>query len=108
MVIEFNPDIKENTGVWLPDGDALMKWAREQAPSEPSPCGPYVSGRRRVRLEISQETTSINKRWGCSLLIVYVAKVYLAEPRCWIGITPDEIPPIPCPECGPLAERRIK
>ena|SRR5271170_3527065 len=106
MVIEFNPDIKENTGVWLPDGDALMKWAREQAPSEPSPCGPYVSGRRRVRLEISAELCRDYSDSHDEHTEHVMANVYLVEPRCSATYSAEHYS-INC-ECDPLAERRIK
>ena len=86
-----------------------MAWAREQTPSEPSPCVPYVSDCRRVRLEISAESIHFPE-WGGDgpgqRNPIVMARVYLAEPFCknkecrgWVG---------PCRECSPLAERRLQ
>jgi hypothetical protein len=91
--IEFNPDE-------LSTGGMLIAWARQQAPSG----APYVSGRCRVRLELSAEPRYANYPErnlspDAAKLENVVARVYLAEPRC---IWPDYA----C-ECGPLAERRL-
>jgi hypothetical protein len=84
------------------DIEELMWWAMAQAPSEPSPCGPYVSERRAVRLEFGEEAIPQGQYFVSGI----VARVYLRDPRCFHGSTLEVDYPPKC-ECGPIAERRL-
>jgi hypothetical protein len=112
MIIHFNPSFPYFGHE--PTGEQIMAWASEQAPAEVRGDG-WAQYRRPIRLEIvaeGGEEISLASHPAMSKVVYdnrrFVARVYLADPRCIpghadpnINVMEDEC------ECGPIAERRL-